>query len=96
MISTRILFFAFSVLLSFCEAGEANKTCKALSLSGGGSRGAFEAGVLWGLYHTDPDKTAYAYDVVSGVSAGAINAFQISLFAKGDEEALVQRMSENW
>jgi predicted acylesterase/phospholipase RssA len=34
-----------------------------------------------------------AYDSVSGVSAGAINAFGISMFAKGDEEAMVETLS---
>ena len=42
-------------------------------MSGGGSKGSYEAGVLYGLVNNDPDKTKYAYDVVTGVSAGSIN-----------------------
>jgi len=58
-------------------------------MSGGGTKGAWEAGVLWGLYHADPDKTKYAYDVLSGISAGSINSGMVSFFAPGDEEAMV-------
>jgi predicted acylesterase/phospholipase RssA len=54
-----------------------------LTLSGGGARGAYEAGVLWGMYHADDDKTNYEYDVITGVSAGGINLGPIVLFEKG-------------
>ena len=44
-------------------------------MSGGGSKGSYEAGALWGLYFTDVNATSdkYAYDVMTGVSAGALN-----------------------
>ena len=47
--------------------------CKALVLSGGSNNGAWEIGVLWGLVHYG-DPTDFYWDVVSGISAGAINA----------------------
>ena len=53
----------------------------ALALSGGGSKGSYQAGVLYGLVMNDEDKSKYAYDIISGVSAGSINAFGMSLFA---------------
>lgn len=50
-------------------------------MSGGGVKGAYEAGVLYGMYHAEQtDKTKFAYDVVSGVSAGSINAGALSMF----------------
>ena len=74
---------------------EAAKTCKALVLSGGGSNGAWEAGVIWGLVHYgNPDD--YKWDVVSGVSAGSINASAISVFAPGDEVAGSEYMVKTW
>ena len=58
-------------------------------MSGGGSRGAFEAGALWGIHYTDNDTHAMEYDVVTGVSVGAVNAGGVGLFAIGNETGLV-------
>ena len=44
----------------------------------------------------DKDKSKYAYDVVTGVSAGAINTGAIALFKPGDEVSLVQFLSDTW
>ncbi len=53
--------------------------CRALAMSGGGSIGAYEAGAIHSLNrYQDPIEAAW--DVVSGVSAGSINAVFISLF----------------
>jgi predicted acylesterase/phospholipase RssA len=75
---------------------KAAKSCKALAMSGGGSKGSFEAGALWGLIKNDNDTGKYAYDVVTGVSAGAINTGAISLFAPGDEVNMVTFLSDTW
>ena len=48
------------------------ETCQALVMSGGGSNGAWEAGVIWGLAHYGNESDFY-YEWVSGVSAGSIN-----------------------
>lgn len=40
--------------------------------------------------------TKYAYDVVTGVSAGALNTGAISLFAPGDERNMVEFLSFMW
>jgi len=63
-------------------------------MSGGASKGAYEAGVLWGMYFEDTDKTKYEYDVVTGVSVGSINAGWVSLYEKGDEEAMIKGISK--
>ena len=64
-------------------------------MSGGGSNGAWEAGVLHGLAHQgNPDD--YHYDVVSGVSAGAINAATLSTFAPEDIVAAADYIVKSW
>ena len=71
------------------------KTCKALVLSGGAVNGAWEAGVLWGLTHYG-DETDYRYDVVTGVSAGAINGAALSLWSIGQEKDATEYISDVW
>ena len=60
-------------------------SCTALVLSGGGSNGAWEIGVLWGLVnYGNPDD--FKYDVVSGISAGSINALALAGWEVGKEK----------
>jgi predicted acylesterase/phospholipase RssA len=66
-------------------------------MSGGGVKGAYEAGVLYGMYNAEQtDKSKFAYDIVSGVSAGSINAGALSMFAKGDEGNTFKILSDTW
>ena len=82
--SSLLAGFASSTTLSSVktpggeEAVASTKTCRALAMSGGGAHGAFEAGVLWGLVKNDKDKRKFEYDVITGVSAGSINALGIA------------------
>ena len=55
------------ILVSTVAAKEG--ICRALVLSGGGSNGAWEAGVLWGLTHYGNPED-FAYDWISGISLG--------------------------
>ena len=64
-------------------------------MSGGGSNGAWEAGVLWGLVHYG-NKDDYKWDVVSGVSAGSINSAGIGVFAPGDEVRGTETLIDLW
>jgi NTE family protein len=50
----------------------------ALILSGGGARGAYQAGVLKGLAELLPEKNKSPFQIVSGVSAGAINGAKLA------------------
>jgi len=77
-------------------SSNSGKSCKALIMSGGGSKGAWEAGALWGMYNTVSDKSQIAYDVVTGVSAGALNTAAVTLFAPGDEGSMVKFLSDVW
>lgn len=62
-------------------------TCNALVLSGGANNGAWEAGVLWGLVNYG-DPADFQWDVVTGVSAGAINTGLIVMYPPGEEVAM--------
>ena len=75
---------------------EDKKQCYALAMSGGGTKGAFEAGALWGMYYATEDKSTMAYDVSTGVSAGAINTGGLALFAPGDEDNMLKALSDEW
>ena len=52
-------------------------------MSGGGSNGAWEAGVIYELLHSD-NAAEYDWNAVTGVSAGAINAAFLSVFDSKD------------
>ena len=70
-----------------------DKKCKALVLEGGGDKGAYQAGVIRGMYEAMGKKEG-KYDVLSGVSAGAVNALAYSFFEIGDEEKATQFLSK--
>ena len=76
-------------------ANAADTKCRALALSGGANYGAWEAGIMWGLTHYGDPKD-FAWDVVTGVSAGAINTAAISMFAVGDEVKMTEFLSDTW
>ena len=62
-------------------ADEEQKYCRALALSGGASKGAFQAGAIYSLMH-DGNPAEYKWDVIHGTSVGAINASMIGLWPK--------------
>ena len=74
---------------------ESVPTCTALVLSGGASRGAWEAGVLWGLTHYG-DPNNFKYDVVTGVSAGSINAIVLAGWPIGQEKEFTETLTDLW
>lgn len=74
-----------SVTYAIAHASRTSDSCTALVLSGGGSNGAWEIGVLWGLLnYGDPDD--FKYDVVSGISAGSINTLALAGWEIGKEK----------
>ena len=67
----------------------------ALALNGGGSKGAYQAGVMWGwMHYGNPDD--FQWDVVSGISGGAINTGAMSVWAKEDGLAMSEWVSDKW
>ena len=71
------------------------ETCLALALNGGGSKGAYQAGVIWGwMHYGNPDD--FQWDVVTGISGGAINTGALSMWAKEDGLAMSEWVSDKW
>jgi len=69
--------------------------CRVLVLSGGGSNGAWEMGALWGfLHYGNPED--FTWDVVTGISAGSINAISAMGWEIGDELAMTEWGSDLW
>lgn len=87
-------FICASLMASMAVTEETTK-CHALVLSGGSNNGAWEAGVMWGLLHYG-EPTDYAWDVVTGVSAGAINTSGIATWAPGTEVEMTEWLSQQW
>ena len=87
----------FGVILSLAaeSAFAINGKCRVLALSGGGNKGAWEAGVMWGLLHYG-DPADFAWDVNTGISAGALNTGLISVYATGDELQATEDLSDIW
>jgi predicted acylesterase/phospholipase RssA len=75
--------------------GRHKKTCRALALSGGANNGAWEAGVLYGLANYGNPKDYY-YDVVTGVSAGAINSAFIAVYEPKDVIEMADNLFKAW
>ena len=84
------------LLLISCYNVQATvQTCRALALRGGGTKGAYEVGVLMGFINNLKPED-YRYDVVVGVSIGAINAAVIALHAKGEEIEAAKELKYIW
>ena len=66
-------------------------TCKILSLSGGGVFGAFEAGVVSYLAERN-----HTWDLITGVSAGGINAAYLSTIKPGEVKDNVEIFKDIW
>ncbi len=92
--NTYLVGVAFSSIIAAAKAAE--DRCIALALSGGGSNGAWEAGVLWGLAHDNPNVEDFFYEVVTGVSAGAINSAGLAGYAPEEFVEMSEFVSEIW
>jgi len=66
-------------------------SCRIVSLSGGGSHGAFEAGVLSNIIHGDP--TWKPWDVHLGVSAGSLGVLGL---IKDDYKTNMDVLHDTW
>jgi len=68
-----------------------------LVLSGGGARGAYEAGALSYLYERIyPELPGFEFDVVSGTSVGAIHAAYTLASAHMDAGNRARQLAETW
>lgn len=64
-------------------------------MSGGANNGAWEIGVLWGLAHYG-NPADYYWDVVSGISAGAINGAGLAGWKPEEVIEMTEYMSDSW
>ena len=91
------LIVLLAIVLSCAHLSTAQwwrKKCRALVLEGGGDKGAYQVGAIRGLVESmSPDDSQY--DVISGVSIGAINGLGFSFFEKGDEDAASKWLSKS-
>ncbi|MAR90653.1 MAG: patatin-like phospholipase family protein [Pseudomonadota bacterium] len=60
----------------------------ALVLSGGGARAAYQVGVLKAIAHIMPESTRNPFGIISGTSAGAINAVALAAHADNFRNAV--------
>ena len=68
------------------SALSADGKCRILSFRGGGVHGSWEAGVIKAIFENMPVEEIQ-YDMIAGVSIGAVNASILSTFPKGEELA---------
>lgn len=86
--------FQLFALLSFVSA-QTGPTCRSLSLEGGGSHGAYEAGVISALASlTNPGDIAW--NAVSGISVGAINVGALIQYPTGQEAQAANYLVSLW
>lgn len=65
---------------------------KALVLSGGGSKGAYQTGALKHIL----GERGMTYDIFCGVSVGAINAAFLAMFKTGEEKLAINHLHDLW
>lgn len=69
--------------------------CYGVAFEGGGAKGAYEAGALSVL--TDPSNNIFVqYDIMTGISIGALNTMVIGSFPVGQELQSSQKLNEFW
>ena len=91
----RTFVVVCSILLLAFTAKAEQDTCYALVLEGGGDLGAFQAGALYEIINHHADESV-AYDIVTGISVGAINGAGLANFEKGDEVAASDYILTLW
>jgi len=69
--------------------------CKALAMSGGSNHGAWMVGIMWGLAHYGNPEDYY-WDVISGVSAGAINTAGTAGWKPEEVLEMTEYLSDAW
>ena len=86
--SIILLFIEFVIIV------KANvDKCNILSLEGGGDKGSYQAGVIKGLAYSSNDTQ---WDVISGISVGAVNGAGISIYPKGQEKEASEFLIRKW
>lgn len=69
--------------------------CMGLAIEGGGSKGAYQAGVLYEMANS-PKNISMAYNIVTGVSIGSVNAGLVTNYPIGQEKAMADNIVAFW
>lgn len=95
--SKLLVILTLFALLASAESVKDSATSKwrILALEGGGDIGSFQAGAIKAFVEL-LDPIEVQYDVVTGVSVGAINSIAIALHEKGQEKDVANWMSSMW
>ena len=93
-----LLAVTLACIVGCAQADEApTGKCRALAFSSGDENAAYQAGALKGIVTSDKmSPEDYAYDAVSGISGGALNAVLLAKFAKGQEKEAADGMENFW
>lgn len=93
----RIAIICTILILISCSvfAKTAGDKCYALALEGGGDKAAYQIGAIAQIVE-DSDPAEVQYDVISGVSLGAINAALLAGFPKGQERNATDNALKIW
>ena len=88
MLKVFILLYLSSFIVTSQE-------CLAISLEGGGGRGAYEAGVIFGLVNAE-NSPNMKYNVVTGISIGAVNSGGMAQYPIGQEVSMSNYLIAFW
>ena len=86
--------FIFIILVSSLIV-EGGKKCYGINFEGGGTHGTYEAGAMMAITEFMPAELI-EYDIITGISIGAINTCTCAEFPKGEERAMAQHMLSFW
>ncbi len=86
---------ALVFLFSLVNLTLSDNKCRILALSGGGDKGAYQAGAIYSLIQNlSPEEVQY--DVVSGISVGALNGAMVAIIEKGKEKEVAEELLKSW
>ncbi|KAN0018282.1 hypothetical protein ACTFIU_010897 [Dictyostelium citrinum] len=91
-------FLIFGITLSASSSSSSSSsssTCRAITFSGAGDRGAWETGVVIGIMNVRQPED-YRWQFVTGISAGSINAAAMAMFSVGDETSARDFLQNQW
>jgi len=90
-----VIFICLFNIICQTISSSNRSNCYVLALAGGGDAVAFEAGAIKGLVDYVPNEEV-KWDVVTGISAGSLNAVGLSIHAPGDEKTAVEFIINGW
>jgi predicted acylesterase/phospholipase RssA len=84
-----------TLFLLFSSPSVSAQSCLAAAFEGGGSKGAYEAGVLF-VFTNSTSGPNVKYNAITGISIGATNVGLMSRYPMGQEVAMAQNLVSFW